>query len=772
MLGCLLAGVLGIQGLGAQAVLRHGAEDGDCARWVGRSFARGKVPPFSFSYGDVPSAQLLPRWRFRTQALPAARQGETLTAYTWTDPRTGLQVECQVKRFSDFNAAEWVLRFRNTGTADTPPIRAVRTVDLLQLGAGQVPLPTQEPVPAEEPERPDAKPINLSRGEKPGATRASDPDWAVYYADGPYLSEADFCSRDTTLSPGRTLHLEPYGGRSSSHTLPYFNVKTAAGGLVYGIGWTGSWSADITRSSEGSYHVKAGLRDFDAYLLPGEEIRTAAAFLIPWQGADRMDGQNCLRRFLLAHHHPEASGRPVEVPILTSFDHHGPWPCDEFACLTAFQAEASIRQYQFYGTYADAFWLDAGWYDRAADYPNGYWWHSAVGNWKPDPKRFPDGIAPIADAAHQIGAKLLLWYEPERANVDSDWAHAHPEWMLAASGAPAVPLEEPVDSAFLVNLGHPQALEWVCQEMLQSITENKVDIYRQDFNISPEPFWLANDAPGRRGMTEVRYIEGLYAYLDFLHAQLPHLILDNCAGGGRRLDFEMVSRSIALLRSDFYSIDGVQCHGYYLNQWLPVNCTGGASGNPYDYRSTLAAGINFTWGTGSRSGLSIEGEKALIRWFRGLKDFFLEDYFPLSGYGDVTREDQWLAYQLDRPSDGTGIIVAFRRSASRDSTYTVRLRGLDPEATYELRFDPDVAEPGRSIRLGHKPDATGSPRQDSAGPATSILASLRLSNAGTGAVLPADATEGVFSGRELAEGLTLTLPKQRSSLLIRYSAVR
>ncbi len=573
------------------------------------------------------------------------------------------------------------------------------------------------------------------------------PDWQIYFADGPYFSAADFRSRDTLLTAGQTLHLEPDGGRSSSHTMPYFSVKTPAGGLVYGVGWTGSWTADITRTAAGKrdgYHVCAGLRDFDAYLRPGEEIRAASAFLIPWQGEDRMDGQNRLRRFILAHHHPEANGRPVEVPLHSGLDHHGPWPCDEFSCLTDYLAIASIRQQARLGIQADSFWLDAGWYDRAADYRSGYWWHSAVGNWKPDPQRFPDGIAPVADAAHEAGCKLLLWYEPERANVDSDWAHAHPEWMLAASGAPAVPMEEPVDSAFIVNLGIPEALDWVCHEIEQSITENKVDIYRQDFNIMPEPFWLNNDEPGRRGMTEVKYINGLYRYLDYLHGQLPHLIIDNCAGGGRRLDFEMVSRAIALWRSDYSNyVDGLQCHGYYLNQWLPVNCTCNASVNPYDYRSTLAAGVNFTWGAlGGKGRISIEGEKAIIQLYRGLKDYFLEDFYPLSGYGDITRDDQWMAYQLDRPSDGTGIVVAFRRKESPDSTYTVQLRGLDPDAIYRLTFDPDVAAPGRDlIRLGHKPES------------------------------PADEIPFILSmtGRQLAEGLTLTLPDKRSSLLLRYS---
>ena len=797
VLGCLLACALGLQTLGAQTALRHGKDDADCGRWALNAFAKGKVPPFSFTYGGVPSARLLPKWRFSARTLPSAKETETLTAYTWTDPRTGLQVEARVKRFSDWNAAEWVLYFRNTSGTDTPQLAEVRTLDFYQQGdprSGQGMIRQESGKSQSSGGRmadgtsPNAALLSRSAarmdvaalGACPSAPAVADPDWMIYYADGPYFSAADFRSRDTLLTPGQTLHLEPDGGRSSSHTMPYFSVKTPAGGIVYGIGWTGSWTADITRTgaakrnANDGFHVSAGLRDFDAYLHPGEEIRAAAVFLIPWQGEDRMDGQNRLRRFILAHHHPEANGRPVEVPIFSGLDHHGPWPCDEFACLTDYLAIASIRQQARLGVNADVFWIDAGWYDRAGDYRNGYWWHSAVGNWTPDRQRFPDGIAPVADAAHAVGSKLLLWYEPERANVDSDWAHAHPEWMLAASGAPAVPLEEPVDSAFIVNLGNLEALDWVCREIVQSLTDNKVDVYRQDFNIMPEPFWLNNDEPGRRGMTEVKYINGLYRYLDYLHEQLPYLIIDNCAGGGRRLDFEMVSRAIALWRSDYSNyIDGKQCHGYYLNQWLPVNCTCGGSMNPYDYRSILAAGVNFTWAAlGGTSSPSIEGEKAIIRLYRGLKDYFLEDFYPLSGYGDITGAYQWMAYQLDRPSDGTGIVVAFRRKESPDSTYVVQLRGLDPDATYRLSYDPDVAAPGRErIRLGQKPD-----------PALLIDDTGRQTGPGRGVTQPQRSEDGrsrvgfglpagdVFEmrGSALAEGLTLTLSKPRSSLLLRY----
>ena len=51
-------------------------------------------------------------------------------------------------------------------------------------------------------------------------------------------------------------------------------------------------------------------------------------------------------------------------------------------------------------------------------------------------------------------------------------------------------------------------------------------------------------------MTEIKHIEGLYAFWDELLARHPGLIIDNCAGGGQRIDLETISRSVPLSRSD------------------------------------------------------------------------------------------------------------------------------------------------------------------------------------------------------------------------------
>ena len=75
------------------------------------------------------------------------------------------------------------------------------------------------------------------------------------------------------------------------------------------------------------------------------------------------------------------------------------------------------------------------------------------------------------------------------------------------------------------------------------IEREGIDIYRQDFNHPPKPFWEDNEQPDRIGMTEIRHIEGLYTYWDYLLSRFPRLLIDNCAAGGRRIDLETSSRS-------------------------------------------------------------------------------------------------------------------------------------------------------------------------------------------------------------------------------------
>lgn len=74
--------------------------------------------------------------------------------------------------------------------------------------------------------------------------------------------------------------------------------------------------------------------------------------------------------------------------------------------------------------------------------------------------------------------------------------------------------------------------------------------------------------------SEIRWIEGLYAFWDELLRRHPGLIIDDCASGGRRIDLEMIGRSTALSRTDFPGdLLASQYHGFGLLRWVPLNAT-------------------------------------------------------------------------------------------------------------------------------------------------------------------------------------------------------
>lgn len=487
------------------------SKDQSCDKWIERHFSKGTTPPFSFNYDGVSSDLLLKKWTFSKSAPVALENGETQRSFFWTDKGTGLRVECRVKTFNDFNAMEWTLYFKNLSSGNSGQISDVKAADI------------------------DLK----SRREG---------DWSLFYARGSDAGKHDFMAQTKEYSVGDSLVMIPNLGRSSSVSFPYFNVKTPEGGMVFAIGWTGSWKAEIIRPEQDCFRVSTGLKNLNTYLLPGEEIRTPLTAMIPWQGEDRMDGQNILRQFIMRHHYPRAGGYPVEPPICSSFNYGDPSPCNEYTCMTSEYARALIHRYEEFGLLPEIFWLDAGWYEKASDWRNGYNWANAVGNWKVDRKRFPGGLGDIADVAHEVGCQFMVWFEPERAIKDSYWAYEHPEYMLLAGGGKAVPheIDRKTQDSFLVNLGDEDANKWLRENVAKLIRDNRIDHYRQDYNIDPEWFWYSNDEPGRNGICEIRYISGLYKFWDYLRSEFPNLFIDNCAGGGRRLDLEATSRSIPL----------------------------------------------------------------------------------------------------------------------------------------------------------------------------------------------------------------------------------
>jgi len=618
------------------AVATLGMTGGNAAEsWTAAHFGKDVRPPFSFAYAGQPSIEFIGTWAFshRTQRMDHAR---TRHVFTYSDPKTKLQARCECVVFNDFPAAEWVVKFKNEGSEETPILEGVQALDV-------------------------------------AFTRTEQGDFVLHRAQGSDAARTDFAPFDDVLRPNVAVNLSGAGGRSSSFVaLPFFNLESVGfGGVMLGIGWSGQWASSFVRDDALSLRVRAGMELTRLKLRPGEEIRTPRVLLLFWEGKDRLVGHNLLRRFLLAHHVPQKNGAPVTLPFACAGSPRYFDPSNkgaEFNDATEHNQVGFIDRYRQLGLTPDYWWIDAGWFEGA--------WPNGVGNWFVRKGGFPHGLRPVSDAAKKCGMGFVLWFEPERVYQGTWLDREHPAWVLKL----------PRNPNGLLNLGHPDARRWLTQHLSNMIDKEGISVLRQDFNIEPLAFWRSVDEPNRQGITEIRYMEGLYAVWDELLQKHPGLIIDNCASGGRRLDLETVSRSVALWRTDYqyYEPNGYQSHTYGINLYLPTTSTGSGSPDVYAFRSSMNNGVVLGWNL-YQPGFPVEQARRLVDEFRRVRHFFFGDFYPLTPYS-VT-DDTWIAYQFHRVDLREGMVLAFRRPRCSTPSIRLRLKGLSPAARYEVQFE-------------------------------------------------------------------------------------
>jgi alpha-galactosidase len=653
----------------ADAVSVAPAETAAARQWSEAHLLQPDALPFSFIYDGKPSASLLKSWKCERlqRNVDAHRVERTLV---FADRTTGLEVSCVATQYQDFPAVEWVVYFRNGGTADTPILENIQALDTSVSAAGD------------------------------GSCR-------LHYAEGSHERITDFRPLEKVLAVRDGLELTSLGGRSSDGFLPFFNLALPSGnGVVMAIGWTGQWAAEFARSADSTVVVRAGMERTHLRLRPGEKIRTPAILLMFWSERDRAGSQNLFRKLLLRHYAPTSRGRPVDPPV--AFSPHAEVPFEGTSEANMLDLLGRVKERRLP---VDYWWIDAGWYDCDTN------WARWVGTWQPSATRFPRGLKPVADAARQNGLKFLLWFEPERV-MPGTWLHKnHADWLLTpppATGLPADVRYMANDGFHLLNFGNPDALAWAKKTFSAMIAEVGIDAYRNDFNMYPVYYWRHGEAADRQGINEIRYITGLYDFFDALAREHPGLLLDTCASGGRRIDFEMLRRCLVLTRSDYlWDPVGQQCHTFGLAQWIPLSGIGAASTGSYECRSGMGSHFTLALRTVGVRSAEWQAVKRFLEQYRAIRHLFTGDFYPLSPYS--ASQKAWLAFQFDRPDLGEGVVQVFRRAECPDDAWTGPLCGLDPRSDYVLtdwdRGPPrtvsgrELREKGLTIRVAQKPGA-------------------------------------------------------------------
>ena len=592
---------------------------------------RADIPPFSFLYGGVCSDELLGQWRFEETAVEESG-GRKKRTQTYTDPKTGLSVRCEIVEYTDYPTVEWKLSFKNTGDADTPLLSQIQALDTR-------------------------------------FRRDSDGEFLLHHFTGSPCLATDYQPFEDALTPNSVKRITTSGGRPTNSDLPYFNLETGGGGAVIALGWAGQWAATFQRDAGDGLRVAGGQERTRFLLHPGEEVRGPMVVLQFYQG-DWIRAQNVWRRWMIAHNLPRPGGKPLEPMASACNGNHYP------GIITNAKEELHfLRRYLEEGIKPDYWWQDAGWYPC-----DGVGW-SKTGTWEVDKSRWPNSIREVSDWCRERDIQTIVWFEPERVHAGTWLTENRPEWVHGGK------------NGGLLKLGNEECRKWITDRVDRLINEEGIDLYRQDFNIDPLGYWRGADTENRQGITEIRHVEGYFAFWDELLRRHPGMLIDSCASGGRRNDLETLRRAVPLLRSDYlFEPVGEQNHTYGISFWMPFNGSGFLTVDPYLVRSQMSP--EFTLGVDTRrKDLDYDLLRKLYREWREVAPYYLGDYWPLTPYS--TANDLWMAWQFDRPDLGEGFVQAFRRGECDQREIRLKLRGLDHEATYTL-VDFDVNEPWKA----------------------------------------------------------------------------
>ena len=642
--------------------------------------------PHAFKYGDTAFSDLQ-----STEKVVKDTDVRKTVVHEWTSPDGKLLLRTTETVYKKFPVREYLPELVAVGGEPTDIVDDFRSISLSRAAGGAT--------------------VRALRGTAGGA-KDFEPVTVTFGGKG--VGEYSFVAKE---------------GRSSAQWMPWLGLDFPEGdGVEIAVGWSGAWRADAALA-DGAFSFSAGMVKTHFRLLPGETLRQPSVLVFTRKaGVSPLAMQTLIHRFMLDEKCPrDAQGRIIKpiLPITAGGGNKTP------AMMRKIIDWSVANKMPF-----DCFWVDAGW-NGPAHMPDlisncGNMWQNFVGDWRFNPTVHPDGnLAKVSDWAHSAGMRMLLWVEPERCVSDPPPPvfKEHRDWLLPAK-------DEQIRNKkrLNVNLGNPAALEWVTETVSNLIRENKLDIYRQDFNMNTLPLWQENDAPDRQGVTEAKYVEGLYKFWDTLRERFPHLVVENCASGGRRLDFEAVSRSHSYCRTDYaichhngplqvLDVQNVTLNTLAYQPFQGSETTPALFFDDYGFFSSVCAGSVFTPSDWNAGIVKNDFTPEQTAWFKKvftvadrIRPFFEGDFYPLTDLRAPGSQSEcaWNAYQMHRPDLDSGFVICFRRLDALSHLFSASLGGIDESARYTVetfdgpteqvegralaRFSADLKSP-RSFRL-------------------------------------------------------------------------
>lgn len=492
-------------------------------------------------------------------------------------------------------------------------------------------------------------------------------------------------------------------GRATHYFFPYFNLEKSDGGEMLAIGWAGRWSACFhNENGKTLYSARYGY-NIETYLKPGEKIRSALFLFAPYTVRDENYAMNYWRSWFLKYNTPKVDGEGNKLnpfSVISLAGDTGLPNCDGSISENKDTWKKSMDKLFEENIDVDFRWMDAGYYpDPKGESRMDYWGY--VGDWQFDKQKWGDnGFVESVDYAHKHGVKTLLWIEPERISMLDDLIKNKgykKEWAV-----PHYPKELPFyDLHILNNIGNQECYEWTLNSVLTLLKENKIDVYREDYNRDPAYAWDIldkRDGVNRAGISECKAVDAHYKlWEEVIKCTASYggcAFIDSCASGGGRNDLQSLRYAVPVLRSDADRTTSALrlSMSTSFNRWIPFNgachlekaankeCEQDGIMDVYTWRASYLPIMNVLGGRFTQDpNYDFETLRFGLNEWKSIKEYLLKDFYPLTEWREGSDKTGFVAHCYFDSEKEEGVILAFRKEECEKTSLEISLPFVNAE---------------------------------------------------------------------------------------------
>ncbi len=498
------------------------------------------------------------------------------------------------------------------------------------------------------------------------------------------------------------------GKRSTYENHPWVAVldPVRQAGLFAGILYSGQWGIDVRYDRASSHvHVNAYSMGNIHTLLPGQTLVSPPAFLGFFEGGWD-EAHHASARFTGS----EIVRKPPAVFPLTYYNFGTAHLVGEYRDPATFYDKVLINVDAAAEAGFECFMMDAGWWD-GSDWVGDF--SIGLGNFMEHTGKFPKGLRHLSDYVHAKGMLFGLWVEFERvdirtANLGScPWK---PEWIVHQKG---YAYRSWGQHFYDLCLGVPEAAAWALENICDTIDRYGVDWLKYDSN----EWSVCDDLTHGHGEKDGEWaqIEGMNHVMRSVAERYPKLIIENCSGGSQRADLGTARYCTYFACHDTNwpsALTRRYAHGAgcIYPQYYNKQMTGYQVEFPYlsppqiQGEAPLGSQERLEWRAMSRMmGLFETGNwmgkmnwdeltrlSPIITFYKTIRHTLFGKRYVLRGTDPVIERanlesDNWEAYEYIAPGEEM-VCVYFFRCASPDASFSIRLKGLQPEASYRIRY--------------------------------------------------------------------------------------